>query len=121
VKAAVVDHAGGIPRYQDFPDPEVGDGQVLVTVEAVAVENVDRAIVAGTHYTAAPFQGRAPGDPLLRRHRPSAGRNPCRLRRCHASIRNPRSVRGRARDAHGADPDGIAPATAAVLSTAIMR
>ena len=48
MKAAVVDSAEGVPRYQDFPDPEVGEGQVLLTVEAVAVENVDRAIVVGT-------------------------------------------------------------------------
>ena len=65
MKAAVVDHAGGIPRYQDFPDPEVGEGQVLVTVEAVAVENVDRAIVAGTHYTAAQFQAALPAIPCF--------------------------------------------------------
>lgn len=65
MKAAVVDRAGGVPRYQDFPDPEVEAGQVLVTVEAVAVENVDRAIVAGTHYTAATFQAALPAIPCF--------------------------------------------------------
>jgi NADPH:quinone reductase-like Zn-dependent oxidoreductase len=65
VKAAVVDRAGGVPRYQDFPDPAVEEGQVLVTVEAVAVENVDRAVVAGTHYTAAPFQAALPAIPCF--------------------------------------------------------
>ena len=65
MKAAVVDRAGGIPRYQDFPDPEIQEGQVLVTVEAVAVENVDRAIVAGTHYTAAQFQAALPAIPCF--------------------------------------------------------
>jgi NADPH:quinone reductase-like Zn-dependent oxidoreductase len=65
VKAAVVDRAGGIPRYQDFPDPTLEEGQVLVTVEAVAVENVDRAIVAGTHYTAAQFQAALPAIPCF--------------------------------------------------------
>jgi NADPH:quinone reductase-like Zn-dependent oxidoreductase len=48
MKAAVIDHAGGVPHYQDVPDPTVEEGQVRITVEAVAVENVDRAIVAGT-------------------------------------------------------------------------
>jgi NADPH2:quinone reductase len=43
----------------------VGQGQVVVTVEAVAVENVDRAIVAGTHYTAGAFQAALPGIPCL--------------------------------------------------------
>jgi NADPH2:quinone reductase len=65
MKAAVVDRVGGIPRYQDFPDPSVEDGQVLVTVAAVAVENVDRAIVAGTHYTAAQFQAALPAIPCF--------------------------------------------------------
>ena len=65
MKAAVVDRAGGIPRYQDFPDPSLQAGQVLVTVEAVAVENVDRAIVAGTHYTAAQFQAALPAVPCF--------------------------------------------------------
>jgi NADPH2:quinone reductase len=43
----------------------IEEGQVLVTVEAVAVENVDRAIVAGTHYTAAPFQAALPAIPCF--------------------------------------------------------
>ncbi len=65
MKAAVVDRAGGIPRYEDFPDPTVAGGQVLITVEAVAVENVDRAIVAGTHYTSAEFQASLPAIPCF--------------------------------------------------------
>lgn len=65
MKAAVVDHAGGLPRYQDFPDPTAEEGEVLVAVEAVAVENVDRAVVAGTHYTAAQFQAALPAIPCF--------------------------------------------------------
>jgi NADPH:quinone reductase-like Zn-dependent oxidoreductase len=65
MKAAVVDRPGGVPHYQDFPDPEVNDGESRVTVEAVAVENVDRAIVAGTHYTAAEFQASLPAIPCF--------------------------------------------------------
>ncbi len=38
---------------------------MLVTVEAVAVENVDRAIVADTHYTAAAFQAALPAIPCF--------------------------------------------------------
>jgi NADPH:quinone reductase-like Zn-dependent oxidoreductase len=65
MKAAVVDRVGGVPHYRDFPDPPVEEGQVRVTVEAVAVENVDRAIVAGTHYTAAAFQAALPAIPCF--------------------------------------------------------
>ncbi len=65
MKAAVVDHPGGVPRYRDFPDPVVEPGQALLTVEAVAIENVDRAIVAGTHYTAGPFQAALPAIPCF--------------------------------------------------------
>jgi NADPH2:quinone reductase len=38
---------------------------VRVRVEAVAVENVDRAIVAGTHYTSAAFQAAIPAIPCF--------------------------------------------------------
>ncbi|HEY3684622.1 MAG TPA: zinc-binding alcohol dehydrogenase family protein [Streptosporangiaceae bacterium] len=65
MKAAVVDQPGGVPEYRHVPEPEAGAGEVLVTVEAVAVENVDRAIVAGTHYTAAAFQAALPAVPCF--------------------------------------------------------
>ena len=44
-----------MPRYEDFPDPVAGDGEVVVEVKAVAVENVDKAIAAGTHFAARQF------------------------------------------------------------------
>lgn len=65
MKAAVVDRAGAAPSYRDFPDPLVEDGEALVRVEAVAVENVDRAIVAGTHYAAGQFQAGLPAIPCF--------------------------------------------------------
>jgi NADPH2:quinone reductase len=65
MKAAVVEQPGGIPRYRDFPDPEVHDGEVLVAVVAAAVENVDRAIVDGSHYTASEFQAALPAIPCF--------------------------------------------------------
>lgn len=65
MKAAVVDRAGGIPEYRDWPDPVAKDGEVVVAVEAVAVENVDRAIVAGTHYTSGNFQAALPAVPCF--------------------------------------------------------
>jgi NADPH2:quinone reductase len=61
----VVDEPGAVPSYQEFPDPCPGEGEVLVAVEAVAVENVDRAIVAGTHYTARAFLAGLPAIPCF--------------------------------------------------------
>jgi NADPH2:quinone reductase len=55
MKAAVLHEYGAVPRYEDFPDPVAGDGEVVVEVKAVAVENVDKAIAAGTHFAARQF------------------------------------------------------------------
>lgn len=65
MKAAVVSARGGIPAYADFPDPAVGQGQILIAVEAVSVENVDKAVVDGSHYTAAAFQAALPAIPCF--------------------------------------------------------
>ncbi|WP_019926021.1 zinc-binding alcohol dehydrogenase family protein [Nocardia sp. BMG111209] len=65
MKAAVLHELGGVPRYEDFPDPVAGEGEVIVTVRAVAVENVDRAIAAGTHYASATFTGQLPMIPAF--------------------------------------------------------
>lgn len=119
MKAAVVDRAGGVPRYQDFPDPEVGEGQVLLTVEAVAVENVDRAIVAGTHYTAAPFQAALPAIPCF----DGIGRLPDGTLVGFGGIAPPYGTLAQyavVPATHVAPiPDGIAPEIAAVLASAI--
>jgi NADPH2:quinone reductase len=63
--AAVVDEAGGTPAYREVPDPVATENEVVVAVEAVAVENVDRAIVAGTHFTAGPFLASLPAIPCF--------------------------------------------------------
>lgn len=55
MKAAVLHEFGGIPRYEDFPDPVARDGEVVIEVRAVAVENVDKAMAAGTHFAARQF------------------------------------------------------------------
>ncbi|MFG1927327.1 zinc-binding alcohol dehydrogenase family protein [Cryptosporangium sp. NPDC048952] len=60
MKAAVVHTPGGVPIYEDFADPEPGPDDVVVTVKAVAVENVDRKVAAGEHYTST-----APTYPLI--------------------------------------------------------
>ncbi|GAA3837207.1 zinc-binding alcohol dehydrogenase family protein [Sphaerisporangium flaviroseum] len=65
MKAAVLHEAGGIPRYEDFPDPVAGDDEVIIDVKAVAVENVDKAIAAGTHYASEKYIGRFPAIPAF--------------------------------------------------------
>jgi NADPH:quinone reductase-like Zn-dependent oxidoreductase len=48
MKAAVLYQFGAVPHYEDFPDPVAGDGEVVVEVKAVAVENVDKAVAVSS-------------------------------------------------------------------------
>lgn len=65
MKAAVVHEIGGVPRYEDFADPVPGQGEVLIDVKAVAVENIDREIVAGRHFSAGAFTEALPAIPCF--------------------------------------------------------
>lgn len=52
MKAAVLHQLGGIPTYEDFPDPTPPcENQILITVKAASVKNLDKARAKGTHYT----------------------------------------------------------------------
>lgn len=51
MKAAVLHQFGETPRYEDFPDPIPGEEEILVHVKAVALENVDKMVAAGTHFS----------------------------------------------------------------------
>ncbi|MEO8610680.1 MAG: zinc-binding alcohol dehydrogenase family protein [Chloroflexota bacterium] len=51
MKAAVLHQFGEVPHYEDFPDPVAGEGEILIHVKAVALENVDKAVAAGTHFS----------------------------------------------------------------------
>lgn len=119
MKAAVVDRPGGVPEYRDVPEPVTGEGEVLVTVEAVAVENVDRAIVAGTHYTAGPFQAALPAIPCF----DGIGRLPDGTLVGFGGLKPPAGAlaeRVVVPAAYTAPiPEGIEPAIAATLSSAI--
>jgi len=119
VKAAVVDRPGGIPQLRDVPDPQALGGDVLVTMAAVAVENVDRAIVAGTHYTAAEFQSALPAIPCF----DGIGRLPDGTTVGFGGLKPPRGALAEhvvLPTAHTvAIPDGIEPPIAAALSSAI--
>ncbi len=50
MKAAVIHAFGETPQYEDFRDPVAGEGDVLVDVRAVALENFDKQTVLGAHY-----------------------------------------------------------------------
>jgi NADPH2:quinone reductase len=65
MKAAVLHEIGGIPRYEDFPDPVPGDDEVIIDVKAVAVENVDKAVAAGTHYASQQYVAQLPAIPAF--------------------------------------------------------
>lgn len=53
MKAAVVTEFGRPPRYADFPSPTPADGQLTGRVAAASLKNLDRGLVAGTHYGSA--------------------------------------------------------------------
>jgi NADPH:quinone reductase-like Zn-dependent oxidoreductase len=65
MKAAVLYEVGGVPRYEDFPDPVAGEGEVVVDVKAVALENVDKAVYAGKHYSSARYLAQLPVIPAF--------------------------------------------------------
>ena len=52
MKAAVLHALGNPPRYEDFPDPQPGDNEVIVHVKAASLKNVDKAMASGSHYDA---------------------------------------------------------------------
>jgi NADPH:quinone reductase-like Zn-dependent oxidoreductase len=50
MKAAVFEALGRVPVYADFPEPQARDDAVVATVEAAALTNLTRGLVAGKHY-----------------------------------------------------------------------
>jgi NADPH2:quinone reductase len=60
MKAAVLHKFGEIPQFEDFPDPSPNDGQILVHVKAVALENVDKVMAEGSHFASKQFLSTLP-------------------------------------------------------------
>jgi NADPH2:quinone reductase len=52
MQAAVVNAIGQIPKYQSFPQPEAGEGEVLVNVRAAGLHPIVKALASGSHYAA---------------------------------------------------------------------
>jgi NADPH2:quinone reductase len=119
MKAAVLHEVGGVPRYEDFPDPMAGDGEVIIDVKAVAVENVDKMVAAGTHYASKRFIAELPAIPAF----DGIGTLPDGTL---VGFGNPRPPYGAlaertvvAANAYVPVPEGVDPAVATVLGTAI--
>ncbi len=55
MKAAVLHSYAHPPKYEDFPDPILStDGQLVVTMKAASIKNLDKAIASGKHYSSKP-------------------------------------------------------------------
>lgn len=50
MNAAVLHTLGQPPRFEPFPDPNPGQGEVLVQVRAAALKPVDKQLAGGSHY-----------------------------------------------------------------------
>ncbi|MCV2484950.1 zinc-binding alcohol dehydrogenase family protein [Flavobacterium sp. SH_e] len=52
MKAAVVYKKGESPKYAEFPEPIASnENEILVSVKAVAITNLDKGIASGEHYS----------------------------------------------------------------------
>jgi len=54
VKAAVLHVLGQPPRCEDFAEPEARDGEVVVSVKAASLKNVEKMMASGSHYEQVP-------------------------------------------------------------------
>jgi NADPH2:quinone reductase len=48
--AAVLYTLGKAPRYEQFPEPVAGDGEVIVEVHAASLKPIDKQLASGSHY-----------------------------------------------------------------------
>ena len=62
MQAAVVSMQGQAPRYQSFPDPVAGEGEVAIQVRAAGLHPIVKAMAGGSHYAAG---GEVPAVPGL--------------------------------------------------------
>jgi NADPH:quinone reductase-like Zn-dependent oxidoreductase len=118
VKAAVIHAFGDIPKYEDFADPVAREGDVLVDVRAVALENFDKQTARGAHYASRQM---FPGFPAIVGHS-GVGLRPDGALVAFGGARPPygtlaeKAVIPREYAAYvSAVPDGVDPAIAAAL------
>jgi NADPH2:quinone reductase len=51
MKAAVINSFGATPQYADFADPIPADDEILVDVKALVLENFEKGVAGGEHYS----------------------------------------------------------------------
>jgi NADPH:quinone reductase-like Zn-dependent oxidoreductase len=61
MRAAVVSVLGEAPKYQEFPDPEPVEGEVLIEVRAAGLHPIVRGLASGTHYASGGALPAVPG------------------------------------------------------------
>lgn len=61
MKAAVVNSFGVPPSFQDFREPEAGDDETVVTVDAAALSPIVKGLASGRHYASGTTAGFVPG------------------------------------------------------------
>jgi NADPH:quinone reductase-like Zn-dependent oxidoreductase len=61
MNAAVVNILGQPPRFQEFPEPIPGEGEVVVNVRAAGLHPVVKSIASGTHYSSSGKVPMVPG------------------------------------------------------------
>jgi NADPH:quinone reductase-like Zn-dependent oxidoreductase len=61
MKAAVVNSFGVPPSFQDFREPEAGDGEAVVTVHAAVLSPIVKGLASGRHYASGASAGFVPG------------------------------------------------------------
>jgi NADPH2:quinone reductase len=50
MNAAVLRTLGKPPRYEQFPEPVAGEGEVIVHVDAASLKAIDKQLASGSHY-----------------------------------------------------------------------
>ncbi|MFD3401066.1 zinc-binding alcohol dehydrogenase family protein [Kribbella sp. NPDC058693] len=110
---------GGVPRYEEFPDPVPAEGEVVIEVLAAAVENVDKAVAAGKHYASGKYLEELPMIPVF----DGIGRLPDGTVVGFGNVRSPYGALAEKtvvpEGAYAPIPDGIDPAVATVMASAI--
>ncbi|MFZ0704071.1 MAG: zinc-binding alcohol dehydrogenase family protein [Candidatus Korobacteraceae bacterium] len=63
MQAAVLRTIGSVPRYEEFPEPVIGDKdrEVMVHVHAASLKPVDKQMASGAHYASGGALPRVPG------------------------------------------------------------
>ncbi|MGQ9365058.1 hypothetical protein [Azospirillum sp. ST 5-10] len=61
MKAAIIRAFGDAPEFGDFPEPETGDDDVVVTVNAAPLSPIVKGLASGKHYASGRTAGFVPG------------------------------------------------------------